>query len=360
MSKMLILTGSPNSYSVRRIAEEAKKRGHEVDIHYPSDFICYVSATKSGHDRIYLKDGNEETQRVKAKEYDCIIPRFAGASVFEFGCVITEHLNGNMGIPTTSDAYGLRIASNKFMSSQLLSQGKVRTIKTLFSQKPADFGFIAKTLDGPPIVCKTQSGSQGDGVFILSDALGISTTLGAFSKSGINIVLQKFIDSGEPKTDLRVYVVDGKVSAAYKRFALDSDFRSNYSLSHRGDNETLTDEETQMAIDAAKAVGLGVCAVDIIKDVKDDNKPYVIEVNGNGNLSGIEKVTGHNVALDIVLYAEKIAKKQKQKDNEPEDNKAANPFAKRIQAQQFGDEPAVKDGMNPKEAMQAVKEKYGM
>ena len=315
--KMLILTGSPNSYAVSRIAEEAKKRGHEVTVKQPSDFICYVSAIQSGHDRIYLKDGAEDAVRVSAKEYDVVIPRFAGQTVFEYGCVVTDHLSGNMGIPTTSEANGLRIASNKFLSSQVLSQGKVRTIRSLFSSKPVDFGFIAKTLDGPPIVCKTQSGSQGAGVFILSDELGISTTLGAFSKSGINLVLQKYMDSGEPKTDLRVYVVDGKVSAAYKRFALDKDFRSNYSLSHQGEKVKLTTEEETMAINAAKAVGLGVCAVDIIRDSKDENKPYVIEVNGNGNTSGIEKVTGHNVSLDIVLYAEKIGKNNKNLPDKP-------------------------------------------
>ena len=318
--KMLILTGSPNSYAVTRIAEEAKKRGHEVTVKQPNDFICYVSAIQSGHDRIYLKDGTEDAVRVSAKEYDVVIPRFAGQTVFEYGCVVTDHLSGNMGIPTTSEASGLRIASNKFLSSQVLSRGKVRTIRSLFSSKPVDFGFIAKALDGPPIVCKTTNGSQGAGVFILSDELGISTTLGAFSKSGINLVLQKYMDSGEPKTDLRVYVVDGKISAAYKRFALDKDFRSNYSLSHQGEKVKLTTEEETMAIEAANAVGLGVCAVDIIRDSKDDNKPYVIEINGNGNTSGIEKVTGHNVSLDIVLYAEKIGKNNK---NLP--NKAATP-----------------------------------
>jgi ribosomal protein S6--L-glutamate ligase len=315
--KILILTGSPSSYSVRRIKEEAEKRGHEVSVKYPSDFICYVSDIKSGHDRIYLKDGNEETTKVNAKEYDVVIPRFAGASVFEYGCIVTEHLSGNMKIPTTSNSFGLRIASNKFLSSQALSQGKVRTIRSLFSSKPVDFGFIAKTLDGPPIVCKTTNGSQGAGVFILSDELGISTTLGAFSKSGINLVLQKYLDSGEPKTDIRAYVIDGKVSAAYKRFALNSDFRSNYSLSKHGEKAKLTEEETQMAIEAAKSVGLGVCAVDIIRDSKDDEKPYCIEINGNGNLAGIEKVTEVNVALDIVLYAEKIGKNNKGLPDKP-------------------------------------------
>jgi len=332
--KILILTGSPNSYSVTRIKEEAEKRKHEVSVQHPADFICYVSSIQSGHDKIYLKDSKEDARRVHSKEYDVIIPRFAGASVFEYGCVVTEHLSGNMKIPVTSDSIGLRIASDKFLSSQFLSQGKVRTIRSLFSQKPADFNFITKALDGAPIVCKTTHGSQGAGVFILSDELGISTTLGAFSKSGINIVLQKFIDSGEPKTDIRAYVVDGKVSAAYKRFALDKDFRSNYSLSHQGEKVKLTYEETAFAIKAAQAVGLGVCAVDIIRDNKDNDKPYIIEVNGNGNLAGIEKVTGQNVALDIVLYAEKIGKKSKPEPKEKESEAAvlSNPFSKRIEA----------------------------
>lgn len=329
--KILILTASPNSYSVTRIKEEAEKRKHEVSVHYPADFICYVSSIQSGHDKIYLKDSNEDARRVHSKEYDVIIPRFAGARVFEYGLAVTEHLSGNMKIPTTSDAIGLRIASNKFLSSQFLSQGKVRSIRSLFSQKPADFNFIAKALDGAPIVCKTQTGSQGSGVFILSDELGISTTLGAFAKSGVNLVLQKFIDSGEPKTDIRAYVVDGKISAAYMRFSLDSDFRSNYSLSKHGEKVKLTADETDLAIRAAQAVGLGVAAVDIIRDVKDNNKPYIIEVNGNGNLAGIEKVTGENVAIDIVLYAEKIGKKgSKQADNN--DNNAASKFMQRVEA----------------------------
>ena len=151
--KVLILTGSPNSYSVKRIEDEAKKRGHEVTIKHPSDFICYVSAIESGHDRIYLKDDSEDAVRVSAKEYDVVIPRFAGASVFEYGCVVTEHLNGNLGAPTTSIALGLRIASNKFLTSQFLSQGKVRTIRCLFSSKPDEFKFITPALEGPPLLC---------------------------------------------------------------------------------------------------------------------------------------------------------------------------------------------------------------
>ena len=319
---MLILSGSPNSYSIKRLIEEAKKKNHEVEVISPIDFFAYISPIQSGHDRIYLKTPDNETKRVLSKYYDVVIPRFAGGS-FEFSCSIVEHLSENMGIATTSSASGLRIASNKLATSQRLSARKIRTVKSVFAHKPNDFKQIITLLDGLPIVCKTLTGSMGNGVFILNDELSASTTLGALSKLEINLILQKFINSGEPKTDLRIYIVDKKISGAYKRFALDTDFRSNYSISKHGEMVTLTEEEKQMAIDAAIAVGLpGVCAVDIIRDFDNNNRPYVIEVNGNGNLRGIEAVTKNNIAGDIIEYAERIAGKSANNSNSSNNSSA--------------------------------------
>lgn len=354
---ILILTGSPSSYAVKRIAEEAKKRDHEVTIKHPNQFLCYVSEVK-GHDRIYMKNDNEDAVRVRACDFDVVIVRTAGKSIFEYACVVVDHLDSNMSIPTTANSIGMRIASNKFLTSQFLSQARVRTIRSIFSQKPADLKFIASTLS-LPIVCKLTSGSQGDSVFILSDELSISTTLGAFSKSDIPLVLQRFVDSGQPRTDLRVFIVDYKISAAFQRYALASDFRANHSISGIGKNVELTDEEKELAIAAAKAIGLPVCGVDIVRDSKDNNKPFIIEINSNPNTVGIEKVTGHNVSLYIVLYAEKIGKKKpKSKDeSQSEEQKEGNAFTKRIESL---NETAVKPGMSAADALAAVKHKYGM
>ncbi len=310
--KILILTGSPASYAIRRLKEEATKKKHETTVINPVDLMAYISDTRTGHDRVYGKsDREQDVKRVLAKEFDVIIPRFAGANVFEFGCAVTEHLNGNMKVPSTSWSFGLRIASNKFLSCQAFSQSRVQTMKSVFAYKPHDYKWIVDQLGGFPIIAKTLAGSQGQGVFILNDSLSASTTLGAFSKLGINLLLQQFIDSGSPASDIRAYVVDQKVSAAYRRFAIDEDFRSNYSISKTGEKVTLTDDQKELAVRAARAVGLeGVCAVDLI-ECNNTRKTYVIEANGNGNLYGIEKVTGHNLAKDIIEYAEKISKKPK-------------------------------------------------
>jgi len=321
MSKfnILILSGSPNSYSITRIKEEAEKQGHDVDVINPLNFFAYISPVKNGFDRLYLKSDNDEIRKVIRKKIDVVIPRFAGQSIFDYGCTIVAHINKNLGIPTTSEADGLRLASNKLATCQQLSFMKIRTIKTIFANQPTDFSYIINLLDGLPIICKTLTGSMGSGVFVLETELSASTTLSAFSKLNVNLILQKFIDSGTPKNDLRVYVIDGKISGAYKRYAIDSDFRSNYSLSHIGEKVTLTDEEIQMAKDSSLAIGLPVCACDIIRHTKDNDKPYMIEINGNGNLRGAEKVTGKNIAKDIVDYAVRLAIRKKH-EPVPDDN----------------------------------------
>lgn len=323
--KILILTGSPSSYAIRRLKEEAEKKKHDATVINPVDLMCYISDTRTGHDRVYEKSKREQdVRRVMSKDFDVIIPRFAGANIFEFGCSVTEHLNGNMRIPSTSWSYGLRIASNKFLSVQAFSQCRVQTMKSVFAYKPQDFKWIIDQLGGFPIIAKTLAGSQGQGVFILNDSLSASTTLGAFSKLGINLLLQQFVDSGTPASDIRAYVVDQRVSAAYRRFAVDEDFRSNYSISKLGEKVVLSDDQKDLAVRAARAVGLeGICAVDLI-ECKTSGKTYVIEANGNGNLYGIEKVTGHNVARDIVEYAERIGKKAKTNDTSSLENRTVS------------------------------------
>lgn len=311
---MLILTNNPNSGSVKKLVTEGQRRGHEMILHDPTDLVPYISSTKSGHDGMFTKNKEGNIERLYSSHYDVVIPRLSGQS-FAYGCAILQHFSSNLHIPVTSEALALQIAANKFSSHQAFSISKVRTIPSLFVNKPTDFKFIVEKL-GLPLVTKTPLGSQGSGVFILSDELSISTTLSAFSRINRNLILQKFIDTGSPKSDLRIFVVDGEIVASYRRWALAEDFRSNYSLSHSGEKVKLSEEEKKMAIQAAYSVGLpGVCGVDICRDSTDSDKPYIIEANGNPSLEGVTAVTGVNVAKEIIIYAEKIGRKEKKKSD---------------------------------------------
>jgi len=63
----------------------------------------------------------------------------------------------------------------------------------------------------------------------------------------------------------------------------------------------LTRKEKSTAMAAAKAMGLGVCGVDMIPS---DRGPLVMEVNSSPGLEGIEKATDANIAGKIMDYIE--------------------------------------------------------
>ena len=59
------------------------------------------------------------------------------------------------------------------------------------------------------------------------------------------------------------------------------------------------------AVKAAKAMGLSVAGVDLLRS---STGPKIMEVNSSPGLRGIEEVTGINVARLIIEYIEKNAK----------------------------------------------------
>ena len=92
--------------------------------------------------------------------------------------------------------------------------------------------------------------------------------------------------------------------------SLDDDFRSNLHQGGEGTAIKLTDEEKKTAIKAAKAMGLPICGVDMMRSSRG---PLVLEVNASPGF-GIEAVTGRNVAAKVIEYVEINAKRKTRKD----------------------------------------------
>jgi ribosomal protein S6--L-glutamate ligase len=65
-----------------------------------------------------------------------------------------------------------------------------------------------------------------------------------------------------------------------------------------------------MAIKSAKALGLKIAGIDIIRSSKG---PMILEVNSSPGLEGIEGSTGINVAAEIIKFIERRNKKEKKK-----------------------------------------------
>ena len=114
------------------------------------------------------------------------------------------------------------------------------------------------------------------------------------------MLLQKFVKEAKG-TDIRAFVVEGKVVAAMKRIARPGDFRSNM---HRGgsmERIKLTSEQEETAIRAAKILGLNIAGVDMLPT---STGSFVLEVNVSPGLEGIETTTGIDIAGAIIRYIE--------------------------------------------------------
>lgn len=189
----------------------------------------------------------------------------------------------------------------------------------MFAKQPAQVKFITEKLGGLPIVAKTLSGSQGVGVMICKDAEQTNTSLESFHKLEVDVLLQRYIESGA--RDIRVIVVGDKVVSAMKRTGK-KDFRANISQGGSGEAVELSEADQALCIKASQVLGLEFSGVDLIKD--QEGNSFVVEVNGNPG-SKIIDITGHNYFQDLVEHIERKAGiVMKKEETQNDDNKSTH------------------------------------
>lgn len=301
--KIAILSKGPGNYSTKRLKEEALKRGHEVEIvNYAN---CEARIQQSNP--VVILDGKV------LKGYDAIIPRIA-SSFTRYGSAIVRQFE-MQGIFTTTSSIAIVRSRDKLRATQLLARAGIDIPKTIFSRgrlSADEIDKLVEELNGPPIVIKLARGTHGRGVVLAETRKAARSVLQGFyvmEEEGTNILLQEYIDEAGG-ADIRAFVVGGKVVASMSRQAIEDEFRSNLHQGGKLASIKLTDEERKIAIKAAKAMGLTICGVDIIRS---ERGPLVLEVNPSPGF-GIEDVTGRNVAEPIIEYVEQNAKRRQRKD----------------------------------------------
>jgi ribosomal protein S6--L-glutamate ligase len=195
---------------------------------------------------------------------------------------------------------------------QLLAKAGVGIPKTVFSRNSIDIDDLIDKVGGTPVIIKLARGTHGNGVVLAETKKAAKSVLQAFylsNEDGTNVMLQEFVEESAG-TDIRAFVIGGRVVASMKRQSLDDDFRSNLHKGGEGTVVKLTEQETKMAVKAAKAMGLNVAGVDMMRSKRG---PLVLEVNASPGF-GIEKVTGRNVAGPIIEYVEQNARRGSKKD----------------------------------------------
>ena len=294
-----ILSNGPGNYSTKRLVEEAKKRGHKVDVIKYKD--CYL-ALDDKHPDVYY-DGN------KLKGFDAILPRISN-SMTRYGCAVVRQFE-MQGVYTVSSSVAITRSRDKLRAAQILAKYDVDTPKTLVSRNTSDIDDLLEQI-GLPVIIKLARGTHGNGVILADTRKAAKSALQAFylyNEDGTNILLQEYIKESAG-TDIRAFVVGNHVVASMKRASLDDDFRSNLHQGGEGTPIKLTPEEKKIALKAARAMGLHICGVDLMRS---ERGPLVLEVNASPGF-GIEKVTGRDVASKIIEYVEHNANRRHSKD----------------------------------------------
>ena len=286
-----LLSRNRNLYSTRRLVEAAEQRGHTARV--VDTLRCYMSIA-SHHPSIHYKGAEIEP-------FDAVIPRI-GASVTFYGCAVLRQFE-MMGTYVINGSVAITRSRDKLRSLQLLSRKGLGLPITGFAHSPDDIPDLITMVKGAPLVIKLLEGTQGIGVVLAETNQAAESVIQAFMGMKANIMVQEYIKEARG-ADIRCFVIGDKVVASMKRQAADGEFRSNL---HRGGTASvirITPEERSTAIRAAKAMGLRVAGVDLLRS---NHGPVIMEVNSSPGLQGIESATGKDIAGMIIEHIEKNA-----------------------------------------------------
>ncbi|MDA9820208.1 30S ribosomal protein S6--L-glutamate ligase [Salibacteraceae bacterium] len=296
--KIAILSRNPQLYSTSRLVEAGKERGHEMLVldHLKCSISCDIEKPK------VLYKGEQIT------DLQAIIPRI-GASVTFYGTAIVRQFEMS-GVFATNSSIAITRSRDKLRSVQIFSRHKIGIPRTVFANHPKQVDSLLTEVGGTPVVIKLLEGTQGIGVVLAETKKAATSVIEAFYGLKANILVQEFIKESKGE-DIRAFVVNGKVVGAMKRKGVEGDFRSNL---HRGGSAAkvrLPRSYKQAAIEAAKAMGLNVCGVDMLES---ERGPLILEVNSSPGLEGIEAATGLNIAGQVIEYIEEGLTKKKKID----------------------------------------------
>ena len=286
--KICILSRNPKIYSTHRLVKAARARGHQVRVVNP--LRCYMNIT-SAKPMIHYREGI-------LNDFNVIIPRI-GASITYYGSAILRQFE-MMGTFSLNDSTAITRSRDKLRALQILSRSGIGLPITSYAHSTRMTEQLIDMVGGAPCIIKLIEGTQGKGVILAETKKAAESVIDGFRQMKAHFLVQEFIKESNGK-DIRAFVIGDKVVASMMRSAKEGEFRSNL---HRGGTAVpveISEEEATVAVNAAKALGLNVAGVDLLRSSRG---PLVLEVNSSPGLQGIETSTGLDIASMIIEYIE--------------------------------------------------------
>lgn len=174
---------------------------------------------------------------------------------------------------------GMMKCDNKMSSYIAFERDNISVPKTSLVSNENVLEIAHKKIGGKfPVIIKTITGTQGIGVSIVNDYQSMVSVIQSLWKFGAELLIQEYL---EFKYDVRTIVLNGKILASTKRIRPKNDFRSNRHRGATTEPHELSEQEREVVLAAARAVGAYIVGVDhaIV-----DGDIYVLECNGSAGI----------------------------------------------------------------------------
>ncbi|MGI3167963.1 30S ribosomal protein S6--L-glutamate ligase [Pseudooceanicola sp. C21-150M6] len=268
-----------DNYSTRRLVSEGEQRGHAVEV--IDTARCYMAINALAPEIHY--DGK------RLPRYDAVIPRI-GASITPYGTAVIRQFE-TIGTFCVNGSSGITASRDKLHAHQVLARNKIGMPATAFASSPKDTGNLIGLVGSAPLIVKLLESTQGKGVVLAETRKAAESVISAFRGLRANFLVQHFVKEAAGE-DIRCLVIGGKVVASIKRTASGDDFRSNLHLGGKATPARITKEERDTAVRAARAFGLNMAGVDLLRS---ETGPKVLEVNSSPGFEGVETASGKDV-----------------------------------------------------------------
>jgi len=235
------------------------------------------------------------------RTYDVILERCINHS----RALYTLELLNTWGIPTVNTAHVANICGNKFTTTNALISHGVPSPRTLLAYTP-ESALEAIEMLGYPAVLKPAVGSWGRLISKVNDReaaeaiLEHKKVLGSYHHSIFYV--QEYVD--KPQRDIRTFVVgDETICGIYRR---SEHWITNTARGGVATNCPITPELDALSLAAARAVGGGVVAIDILE--RPSGELLVNEVNYTMEFRNSIDTTGVDIPGKVVDYVVRVGK----------------------------------------------------
>ena len=283
--------GNVGSWYVRDLGRAGAARGHEV---LRIDFPRMTARVSAAAASLASRDAD-------LAAFDALVIRTMPPGSLEQVVFRMDALGQleQSGVVVHNPPRAIECAVDKYLTTARLQAAGLPVPETVVCESAEDAQAAFESLGGD-VVVKPIFGAEGRGILRVNDpdlALRVFRTL---ERIQAVLYLQRFVP--HPGFDVRVLVLDGRVVAAMRRSSA-HDFRTNVSRQAHAAAVEPTDQERAWALAASQAVGTRMAGVDLLYD--DQGRGYVIEVNAVPGWQALARVTGLDIAQQLIESLER-------------------------------------------------------